>query len=69
MKFFSDYLSENVEKVHKTNRDFTRTTAKLHELFMKQEYRSDLISSFGVSCWSELNDGHRTLGFELVFSV
>jgi hypothetical protein len=52
-----------------TNRDFTATTTKLHELFLTQEYRSDLITSFGVSCWSDINDGQRTLGFELVFSL
>ena len=52
-----------------TNRDFTATTTKLHELFLTQEYRSDLIISFGVSCWSDINDGQRTLGFKLVFSL
>ena len=52
-----------------TNRDFTAATAKLHELFLTQEYRSDLISSFWASCWSEIKDGQRTLGFELVLNI
>ena len=64
---FQDYLSENGEEVHMTNRDFTAATTKLHQLFSTQEYRSNLISSFGAPCWSELNDGQQTLGFELVF--
>ncbi len=64
---FQDHLSENGEEVHMANRDFTTATAKLHQLFSTQEYRSDLISTFGAPCWSELNDGQRTLGFELVF--
>lgn len=63
---FQDYLPENGE-VHMTNRDFTNATAKLHQLFSTQEYRSDLISSFGASSWSGLNDGQQTLGCELVF--
>ena len=64
---FQDYLSENGEEVHMTNRDFTTATAKLHQLFSTQEYWSDLISSFGAPSWSGLNDGQRTLGCELVF--
>jgi ATP-dependent DNA helicase PIF1 len=68
-RLFRDYLSENGEEVHMTNRDFTTCTAKLHELFLTQEYRSDLISSFGASCWSEINNGQRTLGFKLVFHI
>ena len=68
-ELFRDYLSENGEEVHMTNRDFTASTARLHELFLTQEYRSDLISSFGVSCWSEINNGQRTLGFKLVLNI
>ena len=66
---FRDYLSENGDEVHMTNRDFTAATTKLHELFLTQEYRSDLVSFFGASCWSDINDGQRTLGFMLVFRV
>ena len=68
-KLFQDYLSENGEEVHMTNRDFTASTARLHELFLTQEYRSDLTSSFGVSCWSEINNSQRTLGFKLVLNI
>ena len=52
-----------------TNRDFTSTTAKLHELFLTQDYRNDLISTFRVSRWSDIDDGQRTFGFELVFTL
>ena len=68
-QLFRDYLSENETEIHMTNRDFTSTTAKLHELFLTQDYRNDLISTFGVSLWSDIEDGQRTLGFELVFSL
>ena len=57
---FCVYLSENEEDVYMTNRDFTAATAKLHQLFLTQEYRSDVISSFGVCSWLDLNDGQRT---------
>lgn len=50
-----------------SNQDFTCATAKLHELFLTQEYRSDVISSFGVESWAELNDGQRSLSAQLVF--
>ena len=66
---FEDYLSENGEEVYMTNKDFTAATGNLHGLFLTQEYRSDLISSFNVPCWSDINDGQRALGFELVFSL
>ena len=68
-QLFRNYLSENETEVHMTNRDFTSTTAKLHELFLTQDYRNDLISTFGVSRWSDIDDGQRTLGFELVFTL
>ena len=54
------YLSENETEIHMTNRDFTYTTAKLHELFLTQDYRNDLISTFGVSRWSDIDGGQRT---------
>ena len=66
---FCVYLSKNEEDVYMTNRDFTAATAKLHELFLTQEYRSDVISSFGVCSWLDLNDGQRTLAFQLVFTL
>ena len=66
---FRDYLSENGDEVHMTNRDFNAATAKLHELFLTQEYRNDLISFFGASCWSNINDGQRTLGFKLMLNI
>jgi hypothetical protein len=51
---FEAYLSENGEKVHMTNTNFTFATAKLHQLFLSNEYRSDVISAFSESLWSEL---------------
>lgn len=64
---FQEYLSKNGEQALMTNRDFTAATTKLHGLFLTQEYRSDLISSFDTRCWTELNEGQRTLGAQLVF--
>ena len=58
-ELFRDYLFENGEEVHMTNQGFTASTARPHELFLTQEYRSDLISSFRVSCWSEINKSQR----------
>jgi hypothetical protein len=45
---FKDHLFENCEEWHITNKEFTWTTGKLHQLFLTQEYRSDVISVFGV---------------------
>ena len=66
---FEAYLSENGEKVHMTNTNFTFATAKLHQLFLSNEYRSDVISAFSESSWSELNDGQRTLAAQLTFHL
>ena len=67
-QLFRDYLSDNEDEIHMTNRVFTSTTEKLHELFLTQDYRNDLISTFGVSHWPDIDDGQRTFGFELVFT-
>lgn len=64
---FEAYLSENGEKVHMTNTNFIFATAKLHQLFLSNGYRSDVISAFSESSWSEINDGQRTLGAQLAF--
>ena len=64
---FESYNSENGESVHMTNCNFTYATAKMHQLFLTNEYRSDLISAFSDNSWSELDDGQRTLGSQLVF--
>lgn len=68
-KLFEDYISENADEVHMSNQDFTCATAKLHELFLTQEYQIDVISSFGVESWAELNNGQRSLSAQLVFCL
>ena len=49
---FNDYLTDNLEDTHLTNKNFTNATSKLHELFITNEYRSDIISVFNVEKWS-----------------
>ena len=66
---FEEYLSGNGEEVHMTNSNFTFATSKLHQLFLTNEYRSDVISAFSASSWSDLNDGQRTLGAQLTFHL
>lgn len=66
---FESYVSENGESVHMTNSNFTYATAKMHQLFLSNEYRSDMISAFSVISWFELSDGQRTLGAQLVFQL
>ena len=66
---FCVYLSKNEEDVYMTKRDFIAATTKLHELFLTQEYRRDVISSFGVCSWLDLNDGQRTLVIQFVFTL
>jgi hypothetical protein len=41
-----------------TNSNFTYGTAKMHQFFVTNEYRSDMISAFSVISWSELSDGN-----------
>ena len=41
----------------------------MHQLFLTNEYRSDLISAFSDNSWSELDDGQRTFGSQLVFHL
>ena len=66
---FEEYLSGNGEEVHMSNSNFTFATSELHQLFLPNEYRSDVISAFSASSWSELNDGQRTLGAQLTFHL
>ena len=66
---FESYVSENGESVHMTNSNFMYATAKMHQLFVTDEYRSDMISAFSVISLSELSDGQRTLGAQLVFQL
>ena len=66
---FESYVSEHEESVYMTNCNFTHPMAKVHHLFLSNEYRSDLISAFSVTSWSELSDGQITLGAQLVFQL
>ena len=43
---FQNYLTENLTEVHITNKKFTCATAKVNELFITNEYRSDVITAF-----------------------
>ena len=59
---FKDYLSENLDELHVTNKEFTWATARVHQMFLTQEYRSDIITAFGVQKWIEIDDGQRGMG-------
>ena len=54
---FKDYLPENSDELHVTNKEFTWATARVHQMFLTQEYRSDIITAFGVQKWTEIDDG------------
>ena len=45
-------------------RDDTTTLA-----FLTFGYRSDLVSACNVYSWSDINNGQRTLGMQLVFHI
>lgn len=62
---FDDY----VEKTHLSSANFTKTTAKLHELFMTNEYRSDITTAFHIQKWSDITCGQRCLGVQLLFHI
>jgi hypothetical protein len=66
---FNDYLTENLNDIHITSKNFTCATGKLHELFMTNEYRSDIISAFNVEKWSDVNVGQRSLAAQLLFHL
>ncbi len=68
-RLFEGYLSENAEKVHMSAANITQVTGKLNELFLTNEYRSDIMTAFNVRSWSELNCGQRTLGAQLLFHL
>ena len=63
------YLTENLEEVHMTNKNFTCATAKVNELFITNEYRSDVINAFNVDQWSAIDSGQRSLAVQLVFHI
>ena len=68
-ELFENYLTENLEVLQMTNKDFTCTTSKLQLLFLSQEYRSDLISAYNVKKWIEIDDGQRSVGALLLFQL
>ena len=70
MLFRDQYvLLGNGTEISMHEHDFTRATARLNSLFFSQEYKSELISTFGVKCWSDITDGHRTVGVQLAFAL
>ena len=66
---FNDYLTHNLKEVHMTNKNFTCATGKLHELFLTNEYRSDIISAFNVEKWSDVHAGQKSLAAKLLFHL
>ncbi|CAB4000358.1 Hypothetical predicted protein [Paramuricea clavata] len=49
--------------------NFTQVTRKLNELFLTNEYRSDIMTAFNLRNWSELTCGQRILGAQLLFHL
>ncbi|CAB3994284.1 Hypothetical predicted protein [Paramuricea clavata] len=66
---FQLYLTENLEEVHMTNKNFTCAMVKVNELFITNIYRSDMINVFNVGQWSDINSGQRSLSVQLVFHL
>ena len=66
---FEDHLSENCDDVHLSNKEFTWATAKVHQLFLTQEYRSDIVTAFGVRKWVQIDDGQRSLAASLLLHL
>ncbi len=66
---FGDYISENAGEVQISSRNFTRITAKLNELFLANEYRSDIMAAFSIRKWSDITCGQRCLGAQLLFRM
>ena len=64
-----DHLSENCDDVHLSNKEFTWATAKVHQLFLTQEYRSDIVTAFGVRKWVQIDDGQRSLAASLLLHL
>ena len=69
LQLFEGYCLENAERVHMSASDFTKVTGKLNELFLTNEYRSDIITAFNLQSWSELSYGQRSLGAQLMFRL
>ena len=68
--FFDDYVAVNeVEETHLSSANFTKTTAKLHALFMTNEYRSDIMTAFHIQKWPDITCGQRCLGVQLMFHL
>jgi hypothetical protein len=53
------HLSENSDELHVTNRVHP---ARVHKMFLMQEYRSDIITAIGVQEWIKIDDGQRGMG-------
>ena len=68
-QLFVGYCLENAERLHMSASDFTKVTGKLNELFLANEYRSDIITVFNLQSWSELSCGQRSLGAQLLFHL
>lgn len=68
-QLFENHFMENLEEVQMTNKDFTCAISKLHHLFLTQEYRSDVISTFNVTKWLEIDDEKKSSCALLVFHL
>lgn len=66
---FDDYISENASEVQISSRNFTQITAKFNELFLTNEYRSDIMAAFGIQKWSDITCGQQCLGAQLLFHI
>ena len=69
VNMFQDYFADNLEDVQMTKDNFTVAVAKMTQMFTTNTYQQELVASFDVSSWSDLSDGHRTLGMQLVFHL
>lgn len=52
-----------------TNKNFTFATSKIHELFISNEYRSDVISACNAGKWSDVTTGQKVLAAQLLFHL
>lgn len=66
---FKEFLLENVDRVEMTSKNFFDATAKINGIFLSSEYRRDLVSAFGETCWQDINPGQQALGAQMVHGL
>ena len=69
VQLFDGYVRNNTDTIHMSSYNFTQVTTHVNQMFLTNEYRSDIVTVFNLQSWSETDSGQRTLAAQLLFHL